>query len=106
MSKPLITASGATVILAVIWVGLLKEVEFTVTPPGFVVPVTNHCATAPLLNPFPVTTTSRLIVPWGAALGLAESTWIWAAKGDAASSPNERTTIAMNEWRRFISNPR
>ena len=42
MSKPLITASGATVMFAVNWVEPLNVVEFTVTPPGFVVPVTNH----------------------------------------------------------------
>ena len=44
------------------------------TPPGFVVPVTNHWALAPFLNPLPEMVTSRLIVPWGAAVGLAEST--------------------------------
>ena len=32
----------------------LKVVEFTVTPPGSVVPVMNHWALAPFLNPLPL----------------------------------------------------
>ena len=38
--------------------------ELTVTPPGLVVPVTNHCAVAPFLNPLPETMTLRFVVPW------------------------------------------
>ena len=42
MSKLEITAVSATVMLAVSSVLLTKVVELTVTPPGLVVPVTNH----------------------------------------------------------------
>lgn len=52
----------------------LNVVEFTVTPPGFVVPVTNQCAFAPFLKPLPLMVTFRLVVPWGAAAGLVEFT--------------------------------
>ena len=55
---------------AVSWVELTKLVELTVTPPGFVVPVTNHCALAPCLKPLPLTVTFRLMVPWAAEVGL------------------------------------
>ena len=100
MSKPLITASGATVMFAVNWVEPLNVVEFTVTPPGFVVPVTNHWAWAPFWNPFPVMAMSRFMVPWGAALGLAESTWIWAVAGNALTPANNaRTTKNTDEQR-------
>ena len=108
MSKLLITASGATVMLAVNWVEPLNVVELTVTPPGFVVPVTNHWALAPFWNPFPVIAMSRLIVSWGAVLGLAESTWIWAVAGSAFTPVNNaRTTKNTDEQRlRLICTPR
>src|SRR5215471_6913768 len=79
MSYPLMTASAATVILAVTCPELLNAVEFTVTPPGLVVPLTNHCALAPFLKPLPFTMTSRLTVPCAAELGVAEVTVICAA---------------------------
>src|SRR5882762_5981323 len=69
---------------AVNWLELLKVVELTVTPPGLVVPLRNHWAFAPFLNPFPLTVTFRLIVPCGAALGLVEETWIWPVAGWAS----------------------
>src|ERR1051325_6064646 len=74
MSNPLIVASVAIVMFAVNAVEPLKVVEFTVTPPGFVVPVTNHWALAPFLNPLPLIVTVRFMVPWGAELGLVEVT--------------------------------
>ena len=49
MSKLAIAAVSATVIFAVNSVLLTKVVELTVTPPGSVVPVTNHFALAPFL---------------------------------------------------------
>src|SRR5439155_17034659 len=63
------TAPDAIVMLAVNEDEPLNVVEFTVTPPGLVVPVTNHWALAPFLNPLPLTVTFRFTVPWGAALG-------------------------------------
>jgi hypothetical protein len=53
---------------------LTKVVELTVTPPGSVVPVTNHFALAPFLKPLPVTFTFRLIVPCAVEEGLAAVT--------------------------------
>src|SRR5436309_4079994 len=72
------TAPDAIVMLAVNEDEPLNVVEFTVTPPGLVVPVTNHWALAPFLNPLPLTVTFRFTVPWGAALGVVELTWICA----------------------------
>jgi hypothetical protein len=85
----------------------LNAVEFTVTPPGFVVPVTNHWALAPFLKPLPLIVTFKLVVPWGAAEGLVEVTCIWPAAGNA---PIAATTIKMassNDEQRldFISTP-
>src|SRR6516164_1788654 len=77
-SKPEVTASDAMVRFAVRLVEPLKVVELTVTPPGLVVPLTNHCALAPLLKPLTFTVTFRFVVPWGAASGLVEFTWICA----------------------------
>src|SRR6266852_3393149 len=79
-------APDAMVRFAVNWPEPLNVVEFTVTPPGFVVPVTNHCAFAPFLKPLPLTVMLRLMVPWGAALGLVELTWIWPTTGIAPST--------------------
>src|SRR6516225_3751588 len=64
--------------LAVSWVSLLNAVELTVTPPGLVVPVTNHFAAAPFLKPLPDTITSRLMVPCADELGFAAVTLICA----------------------------
>lgn len=94
-SKPLMLAVDDTVMFAVNWLELLNVVELTVTPPGFVVPVTNHCAFAPFLNPLPLTVTLRLMVPWAAALGLVEVTWIWAAAGRMPATA-KNTAIAIN----------
>lgn len=81
---------------AVSWLELTNVVELTVTPPGFVVPVTNHCAFAPFLNPLPLTVMSRLMVPWAAALGLVELTWIWPT----AQATPKTTKAATNVSRR------
>src|SRR5205814_2536582 len=104
---PLMVASGATVMLAASWVDPLKEVELTVTPPGFVVPVMNHCALAPFLNPLPVMATSRVTVSWGAALGLAESTWIWALMRRVLTAARNTTTQNKTDEQRlnFICKP-
>ena len=94
MSNPLITASLAIVIFAVKLVEPLNAVELTVTPPGFVVPVTNHWALAPLLNPLPLSVTFKLVVPWGAAAGLVEVTWIWAAAGRMPTTATKTARVS------------
>src|SRR5215469_10165540 len=86
--------------LAVSWLELLKTVEFTVTPPGFVVPVTNHWAFAPFLKPLPLTVTFRLTVPCAAELGFAEITVICAAVW--GQTIEERSTIRNNEKRTAV----
>jgi hypothetical protein len=60
---------------------LENEVELTVTPPLFVVPLTWNAAFAPLLKPFPLIVTSRLMVPWAADDGSAPVTVICATHG-------------------------
>src|SRR5579864_3208339 len=85
-------APKAIVMFAVSWPEPLNAVEFTVTPPGFVVPVTNHSAFAPFLKPLPLTVTLRLVLPWGAALGLVELTWIWPS----AETTPATTKVAAN----------
>src|SRR5579864_5868192 len=71
MSKLPTCAVLETVMLAVRVEEFTNAVEFTVTPPGLLVPLTNHCAFAPALNPLPPTVTLRLIVPWTAEFGVA-----------------------------------
>src|SRR6476661_4530519 len=85
-SNPDVTAVVETVMLAVNCEELLKAVEFTVTPPGLVVPLTNHLALAPFLKPLPLTATFRFVVPWGAVFGLVEFTWICAVANAAVAS--------------------
>src|SRR5579864_5675182 len=81
-------APEAIVIFAVRLLEPLTVVELTVTPPGFVVPVMNHWALAPFLNPLPLTVTFRLMVPWAAELGLVELTWIWPSAPTAPAKRN------------------
>ena len=81
-----------TVIFAVTWFEALNAVELTVTPPGFVVPVINHCALAPFLKPLPDTITLRLVVPCVVELGLALVTVICAsACGESTQHRKNRT---------------
>jgi len=40
-------------------------------------------------------------VPWGAALGLAESTWIWAAPGNAPTPTNNARTRKNGDEQRL-----
>src|SRR5438552_5801543 len=100
-------APEAILIFAVKLLEPLNVVELTVTPPGFVVPVTNHCALAPFLNPLPLMVTFRFTVPWGAALGVVELTWICAI----AETALRKLTAAANASRTnqqcldFISAP-
>src|ERR1035437_1689527 len=86
---------------------MLNAVEFTVTPPGLVVPETNHWATAPFLNPLPLTTTSRLTVPCAALLRTAEVTWICAnalgAQNSSATPISRRPNTARARF--FIAVP-
>src|SRR5215467_10717112 len=103
MSKFAITASAATEMFAVSCWELLNVVELTVTPPGFVVPVTNHCALAPFLNPLPPITTFRLTVPWAAELGLADLTWIWPVAGNTLPSATKSKKISDAAERRLDS---
>src|SRR6266404_2681699 len=85
MSKLAIEAVSATVMLAVNSPEFTKVVELTVTPPGSVVPVTNHFAFALFLKPLPVTFTLRLIVPCAVDAGAAAVTWTcWAWADDRA----------------------
>src|SRR5215467_3034745 len=98
-SKPEVTASDAMVMFAVRLVEPLKVVELTVTPPGLVVPPTNHCALAPLLKPLPFTVTFRFVVPWGAASGLVEFTWICAvAKIVLTNSQTHNSPQHRSKW--------
>src|SRR5215469_4958928 len=75
---------------------LENDVELTVTPPLFVVPVTWNAAFAPLLKPFPLIVTSRLVVPWAADDGSAPVTVICAThvKVIAANAKNTNNRIA------------
>src|SRR5579862_5690522 len=70
--------------LAVRVVEFTNAVEFTVTPPGLLVPLMNHCAVAPAWKPLPPTVTLRLAVPWVAEVGVALVTDICAATGLAS----------------------
>src|SRR5579862_4373495 len=70
--------------LAVRVVEFTNAVEFTVTPPGLLVPLMNHCAVAPAWKPLPPTVTLRLAVPWVAEFGVALVTDICAATGLAS----------------------
>jgi len=69
------------VMLAVRVVEFTNAVEFTVTPPGLLVPLMNHCAVAPAWKPLPPTVTLRLTVPWVAEFGVALVTDICADTG-------------------------
>src|SRR5258707_114024 len=82
MSKFAITAVSETVMFASTSLLLTNAVELTVTPPGSVVPVTNHFAFAPFLKPLPVTFTFRLIVPCSVDAGAAAVTWTCCAWAD------------------------
>src|SRR6185312_11483901 len=44
---------------------------------------------------------SRFMVPWGAALGLAESTWIWATPGNAPTPTNNARTRKNGDEQRL-----
>src|SRR5579863_3562577 len=70
--------------LAVRVVEFTNAVEFTVTPPGLLVPLMNHCALAPAWKPLPPTVTLRLTVPWVAEFGVALVTDICATAGLAS----------------------
>src|SRR5579864_711141 len=56
-------------------------VEFTATPPVFVVPLTYQVAAAPCSKPLPDTVTFNAVVPCAALLGVAVLTATWAAAG-------------------------
>src|SRR5512146_1962594 len=99
MSKLPICAVLETVMLAVRVVEFTKAVEFTVTPPGLLVPLTNHCALAPALKPLPPTVTLRLVVPWTAEFGIALFTDICAPAGLASRASVTIRNISITAGR-------
>src|SRR5579872_7349315 len=85
--------------LAVRVVEFTNAVEFTVTPPGLLVPLMNHCALAPAWKPLPPTVTLRLTVPWVAEFGVALVTDICADIGWASMASVKTRNIGITAGR-------